>query len=157
MEILQNETDKTIVVRELSHPPIALSQVAGEEFLESTERPFEPDPDAEYIHTHLDETQADSPAPASAEKSTAMETITVIPETVGSGEVTTEEVLTPEDENVRREWGGECTAIDWNRCNKIRQIVVLDVINNQFERKNLELDCLVQPVLCLKNGWTANR
>lgn len=64
------------------------------------------------------------------------------------------EILSPEDENVRREWGGNCTTVDWERCNKIRQIVVLDVINNQFQRKNLELDCLLEPILCLTNGWT---
>ncbi len=65
-----------------------------------------------------------------------------------------EEILSPEDENIRREWGGNCTTVDWERCNKIRQIVVLDVINNQFQRKNLELDCLLEPILCLTNGWT---
>lgn len=112
-----------------------------------------PEPDAEYIDANgtVTSDKEDSPqAVVPPEASPAN------PSSNGEGEEE-EEILSPEDEGVRREWGGNCTTKDWERCNKIRQIVVLDVINNQFQRKNLELDCLLEPILCLRNGWTCNR
>lgn len=111
----------------------------------------EGEPDAESANSPMPVTTEIIPPERPVSTSTAGENEPIEEGVEGEEE---EEILSPEDENVRREWGGNCTTVDWERCNKIRQIVVLDVINNQFQRKNLELDCLLEPILCLTNGWT---
>ncbi|ODM98893.1 hypothetical protein Ocin01_07788 [Orchesella cincta] len=137
IEILQSE-NKTFVLREYDHPPVAMSQVRQSE-----------EPDAEYVN--LNET-TNGTIPTTSE---AIPPERAAPE-ISEDEVT-EEPLSPEDANIRKEWGGNCMVSDWNRCNKVREIIVQNVINNQFQTKHLELDCLLEPILCLTNGWTANR
>jgi len=149
MEIVQN-ANKTFVVRELDHPPIAMSQVR--QFKDKAMGVEEPD--AVYINLNDTTNGVNDTLPMTTE---AIPPERVESEVSEDPEGTTEFPLTPEDENIRKEWGGKCMVTDWNRCNKVRQIVVIDVINNQFERKNMELDCLLEPILCLTNGWTANR
>ncbi|CAL8095718.1 unnamed protein product [Orchesella dallaii] len=148
IEIIQNE-NKTFVVRDLEHPPIAMSQVRGSEGKAMNVE----EPDAEYINLNETTNGVNNSIPTSSE---AIPPVRTPPEVSPTKEVA-EATLSPEDATIRHEWGGNCTVSDWNRCNKIRQIVVIDVINNQWERKNMELDCLIEPVLCLRNGWTANR
>lgn len=122
-------------MREFDKPPIA-SQVAGDDLKEKLES----------VKTK----QASLVTSGSSAEETSKKTL-------ANGEEEEEEYLSPEDASVRKEWKGNCTAVDWNRCNKIRQINVQNVINNQFQTKHLELNCLKEPILCLKNGWTANR
>lgn len=157
---IRQSANKTFVVRELDHPPIAMAQLKGKDIPVTTMIPPTRDPDAEYIDvsnsTTIEAGNETLPVAAtSAENATPTNETNSDSETLEPGEEE-EEILSPEDENVRREWGGNCTSKDWERCNKIRQIVVIDVIHTQFQRKSLELDCLIEPILCLRNGWTSN-
>ncbi|CAL8071489.1 unnamed protein product [Orchesella dallaii] len=148
MEIVQNE-NQTFVVRELDNPPIAMSQVRQSEGKAMSVE----EPDAEYINLNETTNDVNNSLPTSSE---AIPPVRIAPE-VSLTEEVTEAPLSPDDQYVRDEWNGTCMAADWKRCSKIKQIVVIDVIHTQFERKNMSMDCLNQPTLCLTNGWTANR
>jgi hypothetical protein len=67
--------------------------------------------------------------------------------------------LTQEDRMTQEEWGGNCSLADWDRCKVIKTWFgnYMDKSDPEHLWKQSELDCILQPVLCMKNGWTVNR
>jgi len=143
IEIIRDENNQTFELRELEHPPITMSQVRQDEQADGEE------PDAEYVN--LNETNLVN------DTLRAITEALPVDSEMSDNEEPTEEPLSPEDENIRKEWGGTCMVTDWMRCNKIENIIMLEVINTPFQKKDLRMNCLTEPTLCLRNGWTANR
>jgi len=71
--------------------------------------------------------------------------------------------LSPEDSNILEEWGGNCTLADWDNC-KVKKAWFGYYVNpkyadggNETKWLHFELDCKLEPPLCMNNGWTVNR
>jgi len=68
-------------------------------------------------------------------------------------------LVTQGDKLTQEEWGGNCTLANWDKCKVVKTWFgwYLDKVENEMKWKHLELDCVLEPVLCMKNGWTVNR
>jgi len=62
-------------------------------------------------------------------------------------------------EPVLEEWGGNCTQRNWKKCSKMKVFssYIRDENKPGKEMKYVEIDCRLQPILCLKNKWTVTR
>jgi hypothetical protein len=64
-----------------------------------------------------------------------------------------------ETEPIAPEWGGNCTETNWIGCSSLKTYfgAYVDPKDPTKTVKHHEIDCKIQPILCLKNGWTVTR
>lgn len=65
----------------------------------------------------------------------------------------------PEDIKAQQEWGGNCSAADWDKCKKTAAWFGKYISPNNETLMEYILDCKQEPVqiLCLTNNWTVTR
>jgi len=67
--------------------------------------------------------------------------------------------LSPEDLKTRENWGGNCTTKDWNHCKFVKTWFgyYIDEKDSANREKYYEIDCILEPKFCMRNGWTVSR